>query len=134
MDISFFGDPLRKFVITLFIDNEALQRKVKTLEKLDNQRNVKLVIQPTPYEGVEFLYRIADSLGGHFKSLEKDLFWEAIEVNNETPKNIMDEIANVQHRRLVGILEQDTKEVELFSKKIREYTTYIVDQKKVKTK
>ena len=73
MELSLFKDAKRTFAVCLFIENSDLQKKMKILENLGNQRNVKLIVQPCPFEGIEFLYRISKDLVGHFQSLEKDV-------------------------------------------------------------
>jgi len=111
MEFGLFKDKDRSFVITLFIDAGELSKKIKELEFLGNQRNVTLTVQPCPFEGVEFLYRVSKDLAGHYVSLEKDIFWEAIEISMDTPVDVKKEIAAHHLNYLTAILEQNPSKV-----------------------
>jgi hypothetical protein len=127
VDLSLFSNPKRAFAIALFIDGVALKEKGAQLERLNNQRNVKLIVQPTPFEGIEFLYRI-DEPGGNHRSLEKDLFWEAIELKPDTPQETLELIADSQHQRLCAILEQKPETVKKYSALLSQKSEYIISK------
>ncbi len=126
MEFQIFKNPKRLFAISLFIQQNDLQKNIKELETLGNQRNVKLVVQPCPYEGIEFLYRVNDNLIGHFFSLEKEVFWEAIELKEGTSKSVMDSISEAQLEYLTAILEQNTMRVKQAMLKFKSYDEYLI--------
>lgn len=126
MEASLFNNPKRFFVLTVFIERTDLERRIKEFEALGRNRNLKLVVQPCPYEGIEFLYRVGDGLIGHYVSLEKDLFWEAIEIKKDTPKQVQDEISAHHLNYLVAILEQDPIKVKREVLKLKELEEHFV--------
>lgn len=126
MDISLFSDPKRFFCVTLFLDNDTLNTFKKDLESLGTQKNVKLVVQPCPYEAIEFLYQISDELVGHHRSMEKEVFWEAMELKYNTPKKIMEKIAAAHHQYLTSILEQRIHDVKKNAKLLTDYAPYFI--------
>lgn len=126
MELELFKNPKRSFVISLFIDQLSLKANMKTLENLGNQRNVKLVVQPCPYEGIEFLYRVSKDLVGHFVSLEKEVFWEAIEHKPGIDKSTIDAIAQHHINYLTAILEQDTNKVKQEVLELKLFEEYLV--------
>jgi len=126
MEFSIFQNSKRYFLVSLFIDQSELEKSLAQLEALGNQKNVKLVVQPCPYEGVEFLYRVSDGLIGHFISMEKDVFWEAIEFKPGSDNSIVDKVAEHHVNYLTAILEQDPTKVKEEAIKLKEYEEYLV--------
>lgn len=124
MDFTLFKDPKLNFIVTVFVDKDSFERRKRELENLSNQKNVRLVVQLCPYEGIEFLYRIVDTLNGHYHSIDKELFWEAIEIKSDTTKEIRDNMAEAHHLILCGLLEQDEEKVKLFVKRLNEFSLY----------
>lgn len=126
MEFNLFKSGKRIFVITLFIEKDELERKIKELESLGSQKNVTLIVQPCPFEGIEFLYRVSKDIAGHFVSLEKDVFWEAIEIIPGTPKGIIDDVAVHHLNYLTAILEQDPKKVKKEALTLKGYEKHFV--------
>ena len=111
MNFDAFKDPNQTFSIILFLQPADLDEKRPDLESLGKQRNVRLVIQPCPFEGIEFLYRVSAQLYGHQVSIDKDVFWQAIALKSNVPLDTLATISDHHHRYLCAILEQDTKKV-----------------------
>jgi hypothetical protein len=128
VDLSLFSNPKRRFAIVLFIDADSLKQKNSLLERLSNQRNVKLIVQPTPFEGIEFLYRVDEHVM-HYRSLEKDLFWEAIEFTADASREMIELVANMQHQRLCAILEQKPELVKKYTSLLSENSEFILPRK-----
>ena len=124
MNTSAFKDPKKKFCIALFLQPEIFEKHKKDLEALGAQKNVRLVVQPCPYEGVEFLSRIGHELVGHQTSVEKDLFWQAMVLKTETPEAMWTKISEHQHNYLCAILEQNAKVVEKEGKVLQSLSEY----------
>ena len=111
MNFDVFQDPKKKFSIVLFVQTNDFANKKLQIEGLGRQRNVRLVVQPCPYEGIEFLYRVADQLIGHHTSLDKEVFWQAIALAEDVPDDVFKRLSEHHHRYLVAILEQNAEQV-----------------------
>ena len=112
MELSLFKNKDRFFTVVLFLEKSDLDKKINLLKNLGDQKNISLIVQPCPFEGIEFLYRVGKDLVGHYASLEKDLFWEAIELKKSTPPEIIKEVAEHHFNYLAAILEQDPLRVQ----------------------
>ena len=108
----------------LFIQEIDIEKVKSELESLGKQANVKIIVQPCPYEGIEFLCRVSGQLIGHRISVDKDLFWQAMELMRNTPSDIATKIANHQHAYLCAILEQNAKVVEKEGREIQSFSDY----------
>lgn len=112
MDKKLFQNPSKFFSIVMFIQEDTFKRMRSELESLGNQKNVKLVIQPGPYEAIEFLYQVdLDFANGHI-SQEKEFFWHVLEFKRNLLPDAVNDISDHHHNFLVSILESDTKKVE----------------------
>ena len=126
MQFELFKNSKRFFVISLFIDDSELKKRMKEVESLGSQKNVKLMVQPCPYEGIEFLYRVSADLRGHFMSLDKDIFWEAIELKPGIDSKIVEEISAYHLNYLTGLLEQNAAKVKKAIVGLRKYDSNFV--------
>lgn len=113
-----FKNPNKHFVISVFIQEDDFTKEKESIEDLGNQKNIKLVVQPCPYEAIEFLYRVDFDLPNHFSSFEKAYFWQAIEVKSTQRENI-EKISNVHHAYLVAIVQNQATEVNRLSKELQ---------------
>ncbi|MFH1018039.1 MAG: hypothetical protein V1798_07645 [Pseudomonadota bacterium] len=107
-----FKDPNRQFSVVLFIRSEDLELERKDLEELGSRPNVRLVVQPSPFEAIEFLYRVAHQIFGHKVSMDKDLFWHALVFKKDADAEKLEQVSAHHYQYLCGILEQDPKKVE----------------------
>jgi hypothetical protein len=107
MNISLFKDPNRYFSIVLFLDHKTLEEQGKHLEALSNQKNVRLIVQPTSFEAITFLYQIEDEILGHFESIEDMMFWKAIEIRKTEDPSVLEKIGSTYHEYIVSILEHN---------------------------
>ncbi len=107
MKLNLFNNPQKKFSIVIFLQPKDLEEKKGEIEQLGKQGNVKLVVQPCPYEGIEFLYRIPVDLPGHRVSIDKEVFWQSIEVQGDIPADQFSELSKHHCEYLVAIVEQD---------------------------
>ena len=119
-----FEDKTRVFSIVLFVQPDDVERLRVDLEELGSLLNVQLVVQPCPFEGIEFLYRVAHELVRHRVSMDKELFWQAIELKKDTTEETVKRISDHQHQYLCGILEQDPKKVEREGKVLRSLSAH----------
>ncbi len=121
MSWEIFQDPSKCFSVVLFVQESDFSSRQKEIERLGNQRNVRLVVQPCPYEGIEFLSRIGHQLIGHEVSSDKELYWLAIELRADVPDSTFEEISNQHIEYLTAILEQKAEKVEQKGKLLRSY-------------
>jgi hypothetical protein len=112
MDNKIFQNPLKTFSIVMFIQEDTFQGLRRDIEQLGKQRNVKFVVQPCPYEGIEFLYQVDLDFPSSLASEETELYWHAIELKKNLPADVLNEISNHHHQFLVSILQNDSKKVE----------------------
>ena len=112
MDNKIFQNPARSFSVAMFIQEDTFRNLRKDIEQFGNQKNIKLVVQPCPYEAIEFLYQVNLEFPNSFESEEKELFWHAIEFKKPLPLGILDRISVHHHQFLVSILQNDSKKVE----------------------
>jgi hypothetical protein len=116
-----FQDLSKCFSVVLFVQEGDWEHRRSDVEKLGKQRNVILVVQPCPYEGVEFLARVGHDLVGSMVSTEKDLFWHAIVLDARVSKATFTEVSKQHHEYLCAILEQDAHKVGVKAKLLRSY-------------
>lgn len=112
MDKKVFNNPSKTFSVVMFIQEDTLRRIRRDVEAVGNQRNLKFVVQPCPYEGIEFLYQAELHFPHDHVSQEKEFFWHAIELKKGLPVDVLDEISLHHHTFLVSILQNDSKKVE----------------------
>lgn len=116
-----FKDPSKRYSVVLFVQESDFKARQKEIEQLGNQRNVRLVVQPCPYEGIEFLSRVGHQLVGSEVSTEKDLYWLSITLKGDVPDATFQEISTQHYEYLCAILEQEVKKVEQKGKLLRNY-------------
>jgi len=112
MDHKTFQNPGQTFSVIMFIQEDTFKNLRKDIEQFGKQKNVKLVIQPCPYEAIEFLYQMNLEFPSSFESEEKELFWHAIELKRNLPAETLDKVSLHHHQFLVSILQNDAKRVE----------------------
>ncbi|MEZ4704765.1 MAG: hypothetical protein R3A11_06205 [Bdellovibrionota bacterium] len=103
----------KKFSVVLFIQDSELERWKQEIEALGNQKNLHLVVQPCPYEGIEFLYRVDFDVKQAFQSAHKDFFWQAIPLPTSIPSPALEEISNIHYQFLLSILQGQAVQVKL---------------------
>lgn len=112
MDSKTFSNPAKTFSVILFIQEDTFRRMRRDLETLGKQRNLKIVVQPCPYEGIEFLYQVQLNIPNSHTSLEKEFFWHALELKKNLAADVLEKISGHHHQFLVSILQNDSKLVE----------------------
>ncbi len=112
MNNKLFTNPAKTFSVVLFIQEDTFHSMKMDLEAIGRQKNVKLVVQPCPYEGIEFLYQVELDLPHSHVSQEKEFFWHALELKRNLTPDDLEKIANHHHQFLVSILQNDSKQVE----------------------
>ena len=123
-----FRDIDRIFIVVCFVDEADISSKTKDLEKLGSQRNVRLVVQPCPYEAVAFLFGIDDDLIGHLRSLEKDLYWKSLALRADTPKEVVLDLTEKYHEYFCAILEQDNQRVQERTLQLNQYSEHFAEE------
>lgn len=121
MKLSFFESTLKKYSLVVFIQENDVEKYKADLEKIGQSSKIKLVVQPCPFEGVEFLYRTPLDMPGQMVSLEKDLFWHALPLNPELSESEFARFSTHHHELLVAILEQDVSLVNKHRKAIESF-------------
>ena len=119
-----FCDPRKKFVVAAFVQESDLDDLQEPLESLGKQRNVKLVVQPCPYEGIEFLFQIDSQLMSHLSSMDPQLFWKGLAIKPEVNDKTWLEIAEVYHKYLCAVLEQNEKKVKEMSVSLQNFSKW----------
>lgn len=114
-----FANIKQKYCIVMFIQEGDYKDKKKDIERLGNQKNVHLIVQPCPYEGIEFLYRMSFDFQSSFVSADKSFFWQAIAVNSRCDIKNLQLLANTQHEFLIAVLQNQTDSVQALAKKVR---------------
>lgn len=96
----------------MFLQEDTFRNLQKDIEMFGKQKNIKLIVQPCPYEAIEFLYQVNLEFPKSFESEEKEIFWHAIELKRNLPLETLDKISVHHHQFLVSILQNDSKKVE----------------------
>lgn len=112
MNSKTFQNAAKAFSVILFIQEDTFQSMRREIEELGKQSNVKFVVQPCPYEGIEFLYQVDLDFQNSIISEEKEFYWHAIELKRNTPAETLEKISIHHHQFLVSILQNDSKKVE----------------------
>lgn len=119
MDSKVFSNPAKTFSVIMFIQEDTFRRLRGELELIGKQKNVKFVIQPCPYEGIEFLYQVELEMTNAHISQEKEFFWHALELKKGLTLDVLDKISEHHHQFLVSILQNDSKSVEKERKELQ---------------
>jgi hypothetical protein len=112
MNKKTFQNPAKIYSVVMFIQEDTLKAMRQEIEDLGKQKNVLLVVQPCPYEGIEFLYQVEFNFPGSIVSQEKEFFWLSLEFKGSLTKAQVQEISDHHYQYLVSILQNDTKQVE----------------------
>ncbi len=112
MDNKLFQHPAQTFSVIMFLQEDIFRNLQKDIEMFGKQKNIKLIVQPCPYEAIEFLYQVNLEFPKSFESEEKEIFWHAIELKRNLPLETLDKISVHHHQFLVSILQNDSKKVE----------------------
>lgn len=112
MDNKLFQNPAQTFSVIMFLQEDTFRNLQKDIEMFGKQKNIKLIVQPCPYEAIEFLYQMNLEFPKSFESEEKEIFWHAIELKRNLPLETLDKISVHHHQFLVSILQNDSKKVE----------------------
>lgn len=112
MENKLFQNPAQTFSVIMFLQEDTFRNLQKDIEMFGKQKNIKLIVQPCPYEAIEFLYQVNLEFPKSFESEEKEIFWHAIELKRNLPAEILDKISVHHHQFLVSILQNDSKKVE----------------------
>ena len=126
MNFSLFKDPARYFSIVLFLDHKALEEHGRELEKLSNQRNVKLIVQPCSFEALAFLCQIEDDILCHFDSSEDSIFWKAIEIKKPEDALILEKVVTTHHEYIVAILEHNIQVIKTNTIRLQNLSKYFI--------
>ncbi len=97
--------------VIVFLQESDFDKNKSDIEKLSNKPNVHVVLQPCPYEGIEFLYQFEFDIENGKISTQKDMFWHAIAFMRILDENELQQFSNVHHRVLVAILNQDSQAI-----------------------
>ncbi len=111
MNLQFLRNSEKIYSVVLFLQDEDLKRYRQELEIVGQLKHVRMVVQPCPYEGIEFLYRAEVNLSGQRISLDKEVFFQAIGFSPEIPTEKLDQLAKDQYDYLRSILEGDSPKV-----------------------
>jgi hypothetical protein len=112
VDNKLFQNPAQTFSVIMFLQEDTFRNLQKDIEMFGKQKNIKLIVQPCPYEAIEFLYQVNLEFPKSFESEEKEIFWHAIELKRNLPLETLDKISVHHHQFLVSILQNDSKKVE----------------------
>ena len=112
MNFEVFADRSRKHSVVFFVQENDLGAYEADLKALGDHPNVNLVVQPCPYEGIEFLCRAPIELPRQVQSLERDVFWHALSPANALDEKRFAEFCSHHYDFMVAILEQNAKRVE----------------------
>ncbi len=112
MDNKLFQNPAQTFSVIMFLQEDTFRNLQKDIEMFGKQKNIKLIVQPCPYEAIEFLYQVNLEFPKSFESEEKEIFWHAIELKRNLSAETLDKISVHHHQFLVSILQNDSKKVE----------------------
>ena len=111
MNFDLFADESKRFSIVLFISASDLEKRRGEIEALGERSHLRLVVQPCPYEGIEFLYRVDVELPQQKISIDREVYWHSIELRKTTPDDQLNKISDQHYEYLLAILEQDATRV-----------------------
>jgi lipopolysaccharide biosynthesis protein len=82
------------------------------------------VVQPCPYEGIEFLHGIDADLLSHRSELNEHVFCKALTLKLQTSKEVIEKIAAHYHAYFVAVLDQDEAAVRRQSKTLQDFSAH----------
>ncbi|HMQ10162.1 MAG TPA: hypothetical protein PKC21_06020 [Oligoflexia bacterium] len=94
------------------VNISALTEKLKGLEQ---SNYIKIIIQPCPYEGIEFLFRTSIDLPQTFLGKETDFFWQGLLIKD---LNLLNTASSAHYSFLVAILQQDIAQLKQAKKEL----------------
>src|SRR5262245_66582419 len=92
-----FSNPKFFYVVICFVETDDFAAQRERLEAIGKQSNVRLVVQPCPFEALEFLYRLDADLLSHQSGYDTQVFCKALTLNETVGKAVIDQIANHYH-------------------------------------
>ena len=101
----------KHYVVICFVHENDLATHQKKIEALGNQRNVSMVVQPCPYEGIEFLYRIDQDLLAHISEYDESMLWKVLVLSGQVGADVLKKIVDSYHAYFCAVLEQDGDKV-----------------------
>lgn len=122
-----FSNPQKYYVIVCFIENADLTSMRGQLEQLGNQRNVTMIVQPTVYEAIEFLYRVDADLLSHVSGYDHHVYCKALSLQANTAKSTIDAIAQCYYAYFTAVIEQNEAEVRQQAVALEGYRTYFAE-------
>lgn len=122
MNVDSFAVRGKKFSVVFLIQDQDLARWNADLERLGALPNVKLVVQPCPFEGIEFLYRVPLDLPEQAQSFDREVFWHALALPEATADHRFADFCARHYDFIVAILEQDARKVERERKALAAFT------------
>lgn len=106
-----FSDPNIFYIVVCFVEAADLEHHRADLERLGSQRNIRLIVQPCPYEGIEFLYRIDGDLVSHRSGFDEQLFCKVLTLKRETPKASIDALSDHYYAYFCAVIDQNEEKV-----------------------
>lgn len=101
--------------VVVFCQESNIASCTEKLKDLEQSMYIKIVLQPCPYEGIEFLFRTSMDLPQSILGEETEFFWHGLLVKN---MNILKQASLAHYSFLVAILQQDITQLEQAKKEI----------------
>lgn len=112
MELSFLDKKDAQFSVCCFFPGDQLGKVEQLFEPFAEQAHVHIMLQPCPFEGVEFLYRAQVDLPGQKLSIDKDIFWHALRLGQAQDAAELKHFADLHHQLFISLLDQNPHQLE----------------------
>lgn len=111
LDLEYFEKSHLRWSLLCFIQDQDVKRFEPDLEKLGRLEHIHLVVQPCPFEGIEFLCRIPLEIPNQLVSMDHDVFCHAVPAYQGLSGSDFEAMSKHHYDLFLAILEQDAKRV-----------------------
>lgn len=95
-----------RYSVVVFMDEKDVVKHQAQLEKWGALKHVQMVVQPCPFEGIEFLFRFHFDFEAQLLSADQEVFWHALKLSPATEPSKMKNISEQHYQFLLSVLDQ----------------------------
>ena len=103
--------------IVVFCQDKDAKECTHLFNDIESASNINVVVQPCPYEGIEFLFRTPMELPQSFLGEETDFFWHGLWT---LKKDQLNTLSQAHYAFFLAILQQDAPQLSQIKRTIEQ--------------
>ncbi|MCI5072043.1 hypothetical protein MRY82_03735 [bacterium] len=108
-------DNAQAISVVVFCQESNIFACTQKLKDLEQSEHIKIVIQPCPYEGIEFLFRTPMNIPQSFLGEETDFFWQGVFIKRV---DLLKQASLAHYSFWLAILQQEIAQLEQAKKEL----------------